>query len=160
MASSDNIDKFFDAINEAYDALLDAVKTANDRGYRVSRKLIDEVERGQRDAVDLTRRLATAPRDVVGFYTAAVRNVTDVQGRTLDLTRQFLDELSDSGREARDTARKVIEANRDAGQAVISATREGVQRAAPAAQQAAQQAVNGVRARTTSTRRAAKSEIA
>ena len=86
MASTDDIDRFFDAVNDAYDALLDAVKTANDRGYRVSRKLIDEVERGQREAVYLTRRLETAPRDVAGFYTAAVRNVTDIQGRTLDLS--------------------------------------------------------------------------
>jgi hypothetical protein len=37
-----------------------------------SRRLIDEVERGQRDAVDLTQRWL-APRDVTGFYTAAVR---------------------------------------------------------------------------------------
>jgi hypothetical protein len=142
VSNKDNIDKFFEAINDSYDALLDAVKSANDRGYRVSRRLIDEVERGQRDAVELTQRLASAPRDVSGFYTAAVRNVTDVQSRTLDLTRQFLDEVADSGREVRDTVRKVVEANRDAGQAAISATRDAVQRTAPVAEQA----VNGVRA--------------
>ena len=141
MSNAENIDKFFEAVNDSYDALLDAVKSANDRGYRVSRRLIDEVERGQRDAVDLTQRLASAPRDVTGFYTASVRNLTEVQGRTLDLTRQFLDELADGGREARDTVRKVVEANRDAGQAAISATREAVQRTAPVAEQA----VNGVR---------------
>ena len=142
MSNKENIDKFFEAINDSYDALLDAVKTANDRGYRVSRRLIDEVERGQREAVDLTQRLASAPRDVSGFYTAAVRNVTEVQSRTLDLTRQFLDEVADSGREARDTVRKVVEANREAGQAAISATRDAVQRVTPVATQA----VNGVRA--------------
>ena len=62
--TTENVDKFFNAVNEVYDTLLDAVKSANDRGYRVSRKLIDEVERGQREAIDLTRRFATAPRDV------------------------------------------------------------------------------------------------
>lgn len=155
MSNKENIDKFFEAINDSYDALLDAVKTANDRGYRVSRRLIDEVERGQRDAVDLTQRLASAPRDVAGFYTAAVRNVTDVQSRTLDLTRQFLDEVADSGREARDTVRKVVEANRDAGQAAISATRDAVQRATPVAEQA----VNGVKAAAT-TRKATRTSAA
>jgi hypothetical protein len=88
---------------------------------------------------------------VAGFYTAAVRNVTDVQGRVLDLTRQFLDEIAEGGREARDTARKVIEANRDAGQAAISATREAVQKTAPIAEQA----VNGVSARAASATRKA-----
>jgi len=151
--ATENVDKFFNAVNEVYDTLLDAVKSANDRGYRVSRKLIDEVERGQREAIDLTRRFATSPRDVAGFYSGAVRSVTDAQGRALELTRQFLDEVTDSGREARDTLRKVIEANRDAGQAAISATRDAVQKTAPAVEQA----VNGVRARAASaTRRATK----
>lgn len=149
MAKTENVDKFFDAVNDVYDTLLDAVKSANDRGYRISRKLIDEVERGQRDTLDLTRQAASSPRDVSGFYSAAVRNVTDAQGRALELTRQFLDEVTDGGREARDTVRKVIEANRDAGQAAIGATRDVVQKTAPRVEQA----VNGVRARATAAAR-------
>jgi hypothetical protein len=129
MPKVETVDKFFNAVNDAYDALLDAAKAANDRGYRVSRRLIDEIERGQRDAVDATRRVAAAPRDVAGFYATAVRSLTDSQGRVLDLTRQLLDEATDSGREGRDTMRKVIEANRQAGQAAIEATRETFTRA-------------------------------
>jgi hypothetical protein len=153
MARTENVDKFFDAVNEVYDTLLDAVKSANDRGYRVSRKLIDEVEVGQREVLDLTRRIAAAPRDVSGFYAGAVRSVTDAQSRALDLTRQFLDEAADAGREGRDTFRKVIDANREAGQAAISATREVVQKTAPRVESA----VNGARARaTTAARKAAR----
>jgi methyl-accepting chemotaxis protein len=134
MPKEETVDKFFDAVTEAYDALLDAARAANDRGYRVSRKLIDEIERGQKDAIDLTRRLAIAPRDVSGATTAAIRTVTDAQGRVLDLARQILDELTDSQRETRDTFRKVIEANRGAGQAAIEATRDAVGRAGSAVQ--------------------------
>lgn len=126
MPRTENVDRFFNAVNEAYDALLDAAKAANDRGYRVSRQLIDEVERGQREAIDLTRKIASSPRDVSGFYSAAVRSVTDAQGRVLDLTRQLLDELSDSQREGREVVRRVIDANRTAGQAAIEATRDAV----------------------------------
>lgn len=145
MPKQDTVDQFFDSVNESYDALLDAVKSANDRGYRVSRKLIDEVEQSQRETIDLSRRLATAPGDVAGFSAGVVRSLTDAQSRTLDLARQLLDEVSDSGREARDTARKVIEANRGAGQAAVEATRSTVKRAGPAVEQA----VNGVRSRAT-----------
>ena len=49
MTREDTVDQFFDSVNESYDALLDAVKSANDRGYRISRKLIDEVEQAQRE---------------------------------------------------------------------------------------------------------------
>ena len=64
MTREDTVDQFFDSMNESYDALLDAVKSSNDLGYRISRKLIDEVEQAQRDSLDLGRRFATAPADV------------------------------------------------------------------------------------------------
>src|SRR5712691_1085216 len=124
--TTDTVDRFFNAVNEAYDALLDAAKSANDRGYRVSRQLLDELERGQREAIELTRKVASTPRDVSGLYSATVRSVTDAQGRALDLTRQLLDEVSDGQREGRDVFRRVIEANRTAGQVAVEATREVV----------------------------------
>jgi len=150
MPNTQTVDKFFDAVTEAYDALLDAAKSANDRGYRVSRRLIDEIERGQRDAVDLTRRVAVAPADIAGSFTSAVRSLTDSQGRVLDLTRQLLDEATDSGREGRDTMRKVIEANRSAGQAAIEATRETLTRGAERVQNLRPSA-NGTKASTATT---------
>jgi hypothetical protein len=130
MPKTETVDKFFDAVNDAYDALLDAARSANERGYRVSRRLIDEMERGQREAFDITRRAAAAPRDLAGSLGSAVGTLTDAQGRTLDLWRQLLDEVTDSAREGRDTARKVIEANRSAGQAAIEATRDTITRGA------------------------------
>ncbi len=142
MPKQETVDRFFDAVNEAYDALLDSVKSANDRGYRVSRQVIDEVERGQRGALDLARRFASAPRDVSGFYSTAVSSLTDAQGRVLDLARQLLEEVTDSQREGRDTVRRVIEANRAAGQAAIEVTRDTVTRAGSAVQAG----VNGARA--------------
>lgn len=132
MPKEEPVDRFFNSVNESYDALLDALRSANDRGYRVSRRLIDEAERGQREAIDLTRKLASSPRDVVGFYSGAVRSLTDAQGRVLDLSRQLIDEVTDSQRESRDVLRRVIEANRDAGQAAIEATRDAVGRAGSA----------------------------
>lgn len=132
MSREDTIDRFFNAVNDSYDALLDAVRSANDRGYRVSRRLIDEAERGQHEAIELTRRLTTSPRDVAGFYSSALRSVTETQGRVLDLTRQLVDEVSDSQREGRETFRRVVESNRQAGQAAVEATRDAVSRAGSA----------------------------
>jgi len=164
MAKTETIDQFFGAVTDAYDALLDAARAANDRGYRVSRRLIDEMERGQREAVDLTRKVAAAPRDVAGFYSGTVRSLTDAQGRALDLTRQLLDEVTDTQRESRDTFRRVIEANRTAGQAAIAATREQVTKTTAAATTAASkvtQNVNGrAKAAASTARKAAKETTA
>ncbi len=60
MPKPETVDKFFGAVTEAYDALLDVVKAANDRGHRVSKRLIDEVEKGQREAVQLTAAFVRA----------------------------------------------------------------------------------------------------
>jgi len=155
MPKTETVDKFFNAVTDGYEALLDAAKSANDRGYRVSRQLIDEVERGQRETLDLTRKVVTAPRDVSGAYTAAVRSVTDAQGRVLDLTRQLLDELSDGQREGREVVRRVIEANRGAGQAAIEATRDAVGRAGNAVQTIRTRTTNG-RAKTAAARKTAR----
>lgn len=129
MPKEDTVDKFFGAVTEAYDALLDSVKSANDRGYRVSRRLIDDVERGQREFLDLARNVAVAPRDVSGLYSASIRSLTSAQGRLLTLTREFVDELSEGQREGRDTLRRVIEANRTAGKAAIEVARDVADRA-------------------------------
>lgn len=129
MPKQETVDKFFGAVTDAYDALLDVAKAANDRGHRVSRRLIDEVEKGQLEAIELGRRFAGAPRDVGGFYSAAVRSLTDAQGRALSLTRQLLDEVTDTQQGARDAMQRLIEANRTAGQAAIEAAREAVGRA-------------------------------
>src|SRR2546430_17623656 len=104
MPRTENVDKFFTAVNEAYDALLDAAKSPNARGYRVSRQLIDEVERGQREAIDLTRRIASSPRDGSGSSTAPVPSATRSHGRVLFLTRTLPDALSDILAHARATA--------------------------------------------------------
>jgi methyl-accepting chemotaxis protein len=155
MPKTETVDKFFNAVTDGYEALLDAAKSANDRGYRISRQLIDEVERGQRETLDLTRKVVTAPRDVSGAYTSAVRSVTDAQGRVLDLTRQFLDELSDGQREGREVVRRVIEANRSAGQAAIEATRDAVGQAGSAVQNIRARATNG-RPKAASARKTAR----
>ncbi len=73
MTREETVDQFFDSVNESYDALLDAVKSANDRGYRISRKLIDDVEQAQRDTFDLGRRFATSPADVADHSASVVR---------------------------------------------------------------------------------------
>ncbi len=129
MPKAETVDKFFEAVNDAYETLLDAMKSGSDRGYRVSKRLIEEAERSQREAIELTHRLAKSPRDVTGFYGATVRSLTDAQGRVLELTRALIDEVVETQQEARESLQRVIEANRTAGQAAIEGAREVVGRA-------------------------------
>ena len=118
------IDKYFEALTESYDALLEAIKLGNERGYRVSNNLLAEAQRGQRESVELGKKFATDPTDIGGFYRAAMESTTKAQGRALELARQMFDELSESRSEARETIEKVVKSQRAAGEAAIEAARD------------------------------------
>ncbi len=118
------VDKYFEALTVSYDAIIEAIKSGNERGFRISNNLLAEAQRGQRETVDLGKKFAEDPTDVGGFYRAAMEATTKAQGRTLELARQMFDELSESRGEAREVIEKVIKAQRAAGEAAVEATRD------------------------------------
>ncbi len=124
MTRSTAADRYFEALTESYDAIIEALKAGNERGLRVSNKMLTEAQNGQREAVELGRKFAEDPTDVGGFYRAVMESTTKAQGRTLELARSLFDELSESRTEARDVIEKVVKAQRSAGEAAVEAARE------------------------------------
>jgi hypothetical protein len=118
------VDKYFDALTQSYDAIIDAVKAGNERGYRITTNLIAEAQRGQREQVELGKTFAADPTDLPGFFRAAMESTTKAQGRALELARQLFDELSESRNEGREAFEKVFQAQRSAGEAAIEAARD------------------------------------
>jgi hypothetical protein len=124
MAKNDAVDKYFEALTQSYDAIIDAIKAGNERGYRISTTLLSEAQRGQRESVELGRKFAEDPTDVGGFYRAMMESTTKAQGRALELARQMFDELSESRNDTRDAIEKVVKAQRAAGEAAVEAARD------------------------------------
>jgi hypothetical protein len=138
MAGNDTTGKFFEALNEGSDALIDAVRAANDRGHRVSTALIEEAQEGQRETAKLAKQWAEAPFNVFGLYSSLVESTTRAQGRALDATRQWFEELADMEKETRETMKRVVSANRTAGAATVELARGLFSRAGEAVQSAAE----------------------
>lgn len=156
------VDKYFEALTESYDAIIEAIKAGNERGFRLSNNLLAEAQRGQRESIDLGKKFASDPTDIGGFYRAAMEATTKAQGRTLELARQMFDELSESRTEGREVIEKVIKAQRAAGEAAIEATRDvasnaaervrtGVSRVTTRAAEATEKAANSAKKATTTT---------
>ncbi len=124
MPQNTAVDKYFDALTESYDAILEAIKAGNERGFRTTNNLLAEAQRGQREAVELGKKFADNPTDIGGFYRAAMESTTKAQGRALELTRQWFDELSESRSEAREVFDKFVKAQRAAGEAAVDAARD------------------------------------
>lgn len=122
--SNTAIDKYFEALTESYDAIIEAIRSGNERGYRVSTNLLTEAQRGQREAIELGKKFADDPTDVGGFYRAAMESTTKAQGRALELARQMFDEMSESRSEAREAIERVVKAQRTAGEAAVEAARD------------------------------------
>lgn len=123
MAGKEGTAKFFEAANETSDALIDATRAANDRAHRFTAAVLQEVQEGQRETVELTKRWAEAPLDIFGFYSGLIETTTKAQGRALDVTRQWFGELSEMQKETRETVQKLISANRAANEASIEIAR-------------------------------------
>jgi hypothetical protein len=116
-------EKIVEAITESSNALLEAARSANERGFRISKTVLEEAERGQQDALDLGRKFAKEPTDLSGFSSAVVEKTNEAQGRVVELFRQWFSELSDAGQETRDTFGKVVKANREVAQASFEGVR-------------------------------------
>jgi hypothetical protein len=123
MPQLSSIDKFFGAVDDAYDIILDTLRAGVDRRYRVSKGLIEQAQAGQQQVVELASTIAKSPTDLASSSAAVVQTLTKTQGRVLELSRQWLDEAMDTRQEGREALRRLIDANRQAGQAVIESSR-------------------------------------
>ena len=136
MAANEATAKLFDAMNESSDAIIDAVRAANDRGHRFSTALIEQAQESQREAVELTRKWIDAPLDFLGLLSSMTETTTKAQGRALDATRQWFGEIADAQKESRDVIQRMVNANRAAGEATVELTRGIFTRANEAVQSA------------------------
>ena len=136
MAANEATAKLFDAMNESSDAIIDAVRAANDRGHRFSTALIEQAQESQREAVELTRKWIDAPLDFLGLLTSITETTTKAQGRALDATRQWFGEMAEAQQESRDVIQRMVNANRAAGEATVELTRGIFTRANEAVQSA------------------------
>lgn len=138
MAGNDASGKFFDALNEGYDALVDAVRAVNDRGHRVSTALIEDAQRGQRETVDLAKKWADAPLDFVGLSGSVIDTTTKAQSRSIEAARQWFGELADAQQETRQALQRVLTASRTASEAGVTGARGFFDRTSEAVQAAVQ----------------------
>ena len=136
MANDDAASKYYEALNETSDAVIDAIRAANNRGHRFTTALIEQAQENQRDAAEITHKWAAAPFDMIGLMSSITESTTKAQGRALDATRQIFNEFSDGQKETRDIVQRVIAANRSANEASVDMARSAFSRATTAVQTA------------------------
>ena len=124
-----NRDKFFDALNESYDALLTAVEAAEARGHKLSNAVIDEAREGEKEVVALARKWADAPTNVFENLEAMVEAQGRAQQRGLEFARDALGGAGEFGADVQEALRRVIKANAKAGEATAEVAQEAARKA-------------------------------
>jgi hypothetical protein len=123
MASNEYVQKYYDSLLASYDVLVDAVAKANDRGIKVTKQFASDVVKGQREALELGKKLASEPTDLGQFYTAVLEATTAAQGRALAFTQAAYTEAMGAGTEAREVVEKLVAANKETTQAAVEVAR-------------------------------------
>ena len=123
MASNEYVQKYYDSLIASYDLLVAAVAKANDRGIKVTKQFATDVAKGQREALELGRKLAAEPSDLGQFYTAVLEATTAAQGRALAFTQTAYSEALGASGEARETVEKLVKANQDTAKAAVEVAR-------------------------------------
>jgi hypothetical protein len=117
-------DKFLDAVNESYSALLSVIDATEMRGHKVSRTVIAEARKGEREVADLTRKLVDEPASFFDNMEAVIEAQANAQRRALELARESLGGAEEYRHDVRQALARVIAANREATQAMAVAMRQ------------------------------------
>jgi hypothetical protein len=99
-------DRFFDSILDRQAAMFDLIRSRNERLHRFNRSLIEGARQQTRDWVEVSRRWATNPTDLIGLYEAVGEALGNSQARVLALSREWLEDEVESQRETREVVRQ------------------------------------------------------
>ena len=125
MAANEQVQKYYEALIASYDILTAAVTSATERGLKVGSQFAKDVTKGQRDALELGKKLATSqPNDLGQFYTAVLEATTAAQGRSLAFTQVLYQEALGAGDDSRQTIEKLVAANKATSQAAVDVARQ------------------------------------
>jgi hypothetical protein len=123
-------DKFFEAINETYDGFISGIEAAEERGHRVSQRLLKEARASEEELVTLARTWVSAPGSMHENLAAMIDAQARGQQRALELARDALNGAQAYREEVRETLRRMIRANRTSTDAMVDVARMATSRAA------------------------------
>lgn len=123
MTDNEQAKKYYDALIASYDVMTDALSKASEQGIKVSSQIAQDIANGQREALELGKKLATETKDLGELYTALVEATTAAQGRALSFAQYTYQETMESGTQSRDYVQKLIEANKETSKAAVELAR-------------------------------------
>ena len=89
----------------------------------VTRQFVADITKGQREALELGKKLASEPTDIGQYYTAVLEATTAAQGRALAFAQAAYSEALGGSTDSREVMEKLVAANRETASAAVEAFR-------------------------------------
>ena len=141
-ATETAVDRVFSAMSEGSSAVLGAVKSANERTFRLSQAILEEAEFGRKATLDLTKKFVQNPTDLLSISNLAFDKLGESQARAIALARKSIGELAVATGQTRETATEVAKAGREAATGVAEVARDVYGRTSGAARAAVEAGFN------------------
>jgi hypothetical protein len=118
------LQRYLQALSESYEVLAEATDKATDRNAKVTKRLSSEVMAGQREVLELAKKLAADPDHVASASFAGVTEAAvAAQSRALAFAQMAYQEATGVSTEAREFAEKLAKANQETTAAAIELSR-------------------------------------
>jgi hypothetical protein len=124
MARNQALDRVVTGVAEGGSIWTDALRSGNERMYRLNRIVIDEAERTQDERAELLRSWMESPADLSGLTAELFNTWTRRTRRRIELARTLMDDLRDLGADTRSLLTRMTEANREAARGTAQAGRQ------------------------------------
>ena len=123
MSTNPEIERYFGALIESYDILTVALDKAGDRGIKTAKQLQRDLAKGQREALELSKKIAVDPSNVAVVWTGILEATVGAQSRALAFAQAAYQEAVATSSDARDTIEKLVNANRATADAAAELSR-------------------------------------
>ena len=122
-SDASGMERLINIMLENQERLSKAMASARKRSGNISEMMSEELAQSQRDALELTKMLATNPSDVSENTKAMMDAATKAQNRTLDFAKELYSQQVDAAESFRKSMQTVMENSRDAAEAAMEAGR-------------------------------------
>lgn len=116
------LNRYFEAINASYDALVETAESGTKHGSAVWARLLEDSRAAQREALTFSEQVFEKPADPQ-TYSVVLQAAMKSQERALAFAKVLFEEASSTGAETRNGLERVFAANRTAAEAAAELTR-------------------------------------
>jgi hypothetical protein len=122
--SSAALQRYLQALSQGYEVLAEATEKATDRNAKITKRMSAEVIAGQREVLELAKKLSADPDHIASVSFAGVTEAAvAAQSRALAFAQLAYQEATGVSSEAREFTEKMTKANQETAEAAIELSR-------------------------------------